>query len=182
MHSLMWSSTASRMNSTTASTGVSAALTTVDRPLSGRNRKRAAVSPTARQSGPVRVVVVDDQTIVRRAIRALLEARPGIEVVGEAANGESALRIVPRLRPHVVLMDLVMPGQGGVETTRRITERGLDTRVLILTSFAGDVDTTLALQAGAQACVAKDADTNRLVRAIHHVARKGAGLPSDDAS
>ena len=139
--------------------------------------KRATVRRTARQTGPVRVVLVDDQTIVRRAIRAWLETRPDIEVVGEAANGESALRIVPRLRPHVVLMDLVMPGQGGVETIRRIIERGLDTRVLILTSFAGDVDTTPALRAGAEACIAKNAEANELVRAIHHVARKSARFP-----
>ena len=165
------------MDSTTASTASPAAVATVDRPLSGRTIKRATIRRTARPTGSVRVVVVDDQTIVRRAIRAWLETRPGIEVVGEAANGESALRIVPRLRPHVVLMDLMMPGQSGVETTRRITERGLDTRVLILTSFAGDVDTTPALQAGAQACVAKDADMDRLVRAIHDVARKSAGPP-----
>jgi DNA-binding NarL/FixJ family response regulator len=139
--------------------------------------KRAAVRGTARQTGPVRVVLVDDQTIVRRAIRTWLETRPDIEVVGEAADGESALRIVPRLRPDVVLMDLVMPGQGGVETIRRITERGLDTRVLILTSFGGDVDTTPALRAGAEACIAKDAEADELVRAIRHVARKSARLP-----
>jgi DNA-binding NarL/FixJ family response regulator len=129
-----------------------------------------------RQTGPVRVVVVDDQTIVRRAIRAWLETRPGIAVVGEAATGESALRIVPRLRPHVVLMDLEMPGQGAIEAIRRITERGPDTRVLILTSFAGDIDTAPALQAGAEACIAKDAEADELVRAIHQVARKSAKL------
>jgi DNA-binding NarL/FixJ family response regulator len=139
--------------------------------------KGAMVRRTGRQMGPVRVLVVDDQTIVRRAIRALLETRPGIEVVGEAANGESAERIVPRLRPHVVLMDLVMPGQGSVETTRRITEFGLQTRILILTSFAGDVDPTPALRAGAEACIAKNAEVDELVRAIHHVARKSARLP-----
>lgn len=138
--------------------------------------KRAKARRTA-LAGPVRVVVVDDQTIVRRAIRTWLETRPDIEVVGEAADGESALRIVPRLRPHVVLMDLVMPGQGGVETIRRITDRGLDTRVLILTSFAGDVDATPALRAGAEACVAKNAEAHELVRAIRHVARKSARLP-----
>jgi NarL family two-component system response regulator LiaR len=145
--------------------------------LAGRNVKRATVRRTGRQSGPVRVVVVDDQMIVRRAIRAWLETCPDIEVVGEAANGEAALRILPRLHPHVVLMDLVMPGQGGVETTRRITARGLDTRVLILTSFAADVDTTSALQAGAEACVAKSAEADDLVRAIHRAAQKSARLP-----
>jgi DNA-binding NarL/FixJ family response regulator len=133
-------------------------------------------SPQEGQTGPVRVVVVDDQTNVRRAIRTWLGTRPDIEVVGEAATGESALRIVPRLRPHVVLMDLVMPGQGGVETIRRMTERGLDTRVLVLTSFAGDVDTAPALRAGAKACVAKDAEADELVRAIRHVARKSSRL------
>jgi DNA-binding NarL/FixJ family response regulator len=129
-----------------------------------------------RQTGLVRVVVVDDQTIVRRAIRAWLETRPGIAVVGEAANGEAALRIVPRLRPHVVLMDLEMPGQGAVEATRRIIERGIDTRVLILTTFARDVDRTPALLAGAEACIDKNAEADDLVRAIHHVARKSATL------
>jgi DNA-binding NarL/FixJ family response regulator len=130
-----------------------------------------AARPTAPKS--VRVVVVDDQAIVRRAVRTWLESRSGIEVVGEAASGEAALPLLERLRPHVALMDLVMPGMGGAETIRRITERGLQTRVLVLTSFGSDLDTTPALRAGAVACLPKDADAGKLVRAIRHVARSG---------
>jgi two-component system, NarL family, response regulator LiaR len=131
----------------------------------------------------VRVMVVDDQAIVRRAIRTWLETRSGIEVVGEAASGEAALRRLGRLRPHVVLMDLVMPGQGGIQTIRRIAERSPDTRVLVLTSFAADLDMTSAVQAGAHACIAKNAEAHELVRAIQQVARKrarsaGRGQPS----
>jgi NarL family two-component system response regulator LiaR len=126
---------------------------------------------------PVRVVVVDDQGIVRRAVRTWLESKPGIEVVGEAASGEAALRLVKRLRPHVVLMDLVMPGLGGVEAIRRIADRGLETRVLALTSFGTDLDIAPALRAGAVACLPKDADADKLVRAIRLVARHVPSAP-----
>jgi DNA-binding NarL/FixJ family response regulator len=128
-------------------------------------------SAVTTETNPVRVVVVDDQGIVRRAVRTWLESKPGIEVVGEAASGEAALRLVGRVRPHVVLMDLVMPGLGGVETIRRIAERGIETRVLALTSFGTDLDIAPALRAGAVACLPKDADADNLVRAIRLVAR-----------
>jgi DNA-binding NarL/FixJ family response regulator len=128
-------------------------------------------------TNPVRVIVVDDQGIVRRAVRTWLESKPGIEVVGEAASGEAALPLVARMRPHVVLMDLVMPGLGGVETIRRIAERGLETRVLALTSFGTDLDIAPALSAGAVACLPKDADADKLVRAIRLAARHGLSAP-----
>jgi DNA-binding NarL/FixJ family response regulator len=136
---------------------------------------RRSAATTA--SNPVRVFVVDDQAIVRRAVRTWLESKPGIDVVGEAGNGEAALRLVARVRPHVVLMDLVMPGLGGVETIRRIAERGLETRVLALTSFGTDLDIAPALRAGAVGCLPKDADADKLVRAIRLVARRAPCAP-----
>jgi DNA-binding NarL/FixJ family response regulator len=131
---------------------------------------------------PVRVLVVDDQSIVRRAIRTWLETRLDIEVVGEAASGEAALSILGRVRPDVILMDLIMPGQGGVETIRRIAETGLETRILVLTSFVTDLDITPAFAAGADACIAKDAEAHELVRAIRRVARSSSGTTHPDNS
>jgi DNA-binding NarL/FixJ family response regulator len=133
----------------------------------------------------VRVLVVDDQRIIRQAVRALLATAPGLEVIGEADGGEAAVRRVARLCPHVVLMDLKMPGIGGTEAIRRIVERGLPTRILVLTSFASPEDVGPALAAGASGCLSKDSEPAALVRAIRRLARRRprwgpAGGPVDD--
>lgn len=117
---------------------------------------------------PIRVLIVDDQAIVRGGIVALLATEPGVQVVGQAPDGEEALRLLDEQRPDVVLMDLMMPGMDGVETTRRVLERAPCTRVLILTSFAGDDDVFPALQAGAIGYLLKDTDPGELVRAVKH--------------
>jgi CheY-like chemotaxis protein len=135
--------------------------------------------PPCAERSSVRVLVVDDQRIVRRAIRALLAGTPDLEVIGEADGGEAAVRRVARLRPHVVLMDLKMPGIGGTEAIRRIVQRGLQTRILVLTSFASAEDLGPALEAGANGCLSKESEPAALVRAIRQLAGRGPrrGLP-----
>jgi NarL family two-component system response regulator LiaR len=119
----------------------------------------------------IRVLVVDDQAIVRRGIRALLATEPDLEVVGEAADGEAALRTAAGLRPDVVLMDLVMPGVDGVEATRRLTDGDPAVRVVVLTSFATDEHVFPAIKAGALGYLLKDSDPDDLVRAIRQAHR-----------
>jgi NarL family two-component system response regulator LiaR len=117
----------------------------------------------------IRVLVVDDQAIVRKGICALLATEPGIQVVGEAETGREAIAASHQLRPDVVLMDLVMPGVDGLEATRSITARCPDVRILVLTSFDGDDKLFPALRAGAQGYLLKDSGPEDLVQAIHDV-------------
>jgi NarL family two-component system response regulator LiaR len=117
----------------------------------------------------IRVLVVDDQAIVRKGICALLATEPGIQVVGEAETGREAIAASQQVRPDVVLMDLVMPGVDGLEATRRITASHPDVRILVLTSFDGDDKLFPALRAGAQGYLLKDSGPEDLVQAIHDV-------------
>jgi NarL family two-component system response regulator LiaR len=119
----------------------------------------------------IRVLVVDDQTIVREGICALLDEIADIEVVGEAANGQEAVERSRTLKPDVVLMDLVMPHLDGVEATRQITSTQKGARVLVLTSFAGDEQVFPAIKAGAVGYLLKDAGAAELVEAIRQVHR-----------
>jgi DNA-binding NarL/FixJ family response regulator len=121
--------------------------------------------------GPtIRVVVVDDHPIVRQGLRSYLSSREGIDVVGDAADGESAVGLVRELRPDVVLMDLVMPGMGGLAAIRAVADLGLGTRILVLTSFSSEDQVIPAIRAGAAGYLLKDADpeeVDRAVRAVH---------------
>lgn len=123
-----------------------------------------------------RVVVADDQTVVREGIVMLLGLLPGIEVVGSAADGEAAARMVAELAPDVVLMDLRMPRCDGVEATRRIRADHPGTQVVVLTTYADDDSLFPALQAGARGYLTKDADGDEIVRAIDDVLSGEAGL------
>jgi len=127
-------------------------------------------------SGVIRVLIADDHPIVRKGIRALLATEADIEVVGEAADGKEAIEKAERLRPDVVLMDLVMPGMDGIEAIRRITARQPETRILVLTSFAEDEKVFPALKAGALGYLLKDSSPEELVRAIHQVHRGESSL------
>ena len=120
---------------------------------------------------PIRVVVVDDQALIRGGIKAIFERGTEVQIVGEAADGESALRVVKRLRPDVVLMDLMMPGMNGAEATRQIVDAGPGTRALVLTSFASDDDVFPAIKAGASGYLLKDSQPRELMRAIRQVHR-----------
>ncbi|MFD0903010.1 response regulator transcription factor [Actinomadura sediminis] len=120
-----------------------------------------------------RILVVDDQTVVREGLVLLLELLPGIEVAGSAADGEQALAMVADRRPHVVLMDLRMPRMDGVEATRRIREEHPDTEVVVLTTYADDESIFAALRAGARGYLTKDAGADEIAQAVAAV-RDGA--------
>ena len=121
----------------------------------------------------IRVLVVDDQPLARAGFRAVLEAAPGIEVAGEAADGEAAIAATRRERPDVVLMDIRMPGLDGIEATRRISA---GQKVLILTTFGLDEYIVEALRAGASGFLLKDAPVEELVGAIRAVAAGDAQI------
>ncbi len=124
----------------------------------------------------VRVVLADDQALLRKGFRMILEAEDGIEIVGEAADGSDAVRLVELYRPDVVLMDVRMPVLDGIEATRAITTSaaGSETRVLILTTFDLDEYAFSALRAGASGFLLKDVPPTELVGAIRTVARGDA--------
>jgi DNA-binding NarL/FixJ family response regulator len=124
----------------------------------------------------LRVVVADDQAMVRAGFRSLLNEEPDLEVVGEAADGEQAVAAVRRFRPDVALMDIRMPTVDGLEATRRIVAGGLATRILILTTFDLDEYVYEGLRAGASGFLLKDASPEQLIAAIHLVAEGEAVL------
>ncbi|GGM48353.1 response regulator [Dactylosporangium sucinum] len=115
------------------------------------------------------VLIADDQDVVRSGLRLILEVA-GLDVAGEAEDGAEAAALAERLRPDVALMDVRMPGTDGIAATRRIVEAGLDTRVLILTTFDLDEHVFAALQAGASGFLLKDVGRRQLVEAVHTVA------------
>jgi NarL family two-component system response regulator LiaR len=117
----------------------------------------------------IRVLVVDDQVIVREGICLLLGQIEGIEVIGEAGDGKQAVTQAAALQPDVILMDLVMPGLDGIEATRQITAARPDARVLVLTSYAGNDKVIPAIEAGALGFLLKDSAPSDLIRAIRHV-------------
>ncbi|MGW0592661.1 response regulator [Streptosporangium sp. NPDC002607] len=114
----------------------------------------------------VRVLVADDQTVVREGLVLLLGLLPGIEVAGAAADGGEAVRLVGELRPDVVLMDLRMPRMDGVEATRRIREAHPEVHVVVLTTYSDDESVFAALGAGARGYLTKDTDAESLASAI----------------
>ncbi|MPV38932.1 response regulator [Georgenia subflava] len=124
------------------------------------------MSPTA-----VRVVVVDDDPLVRAGLRMIVGGDPAIDLVGEASDGQEALDVVERERPDVVLMDIRMPRLDGLAATRRLTERGSTTRVIVLTTFDADEMVLTALRHGAAGFLLKDTPPPDLVDAVRRVAR-----------
>jgi DNA-binding NarL/FixJ family response regulator len=118
----------------------------------------------------IRVLLADDQGLVRAGFRMILRAERDIDIVGEASDGQDAVDQAQALHPDVILMDIRMPGMDGIEATRRITESATGTRVLILTTFDLDEYVYAALRAGASAFLLKDAKEDQLVTAIRVVA------------
>jgi DNA-binding NarL/FixJ family response regulator len=129
-------------------------------------------------TGPVRVLVVDDQTLVREGLMTLLEAAPDINPVASAADGEEAVALCARHRPDVVLMDLRMPKLDGVEATRRIRAAQPETEIVVLTTHADEASILDALQAGARGYLTKDAGIAEISRAVHAAADHLALLDS----
>lgn len=124
----------------------------------------------------IRVLVVDDHPVVRHGLRAFLASREGIEVAGEAGDGETAVIEAQRLRPDVVLIDLVMPGAGGVAAIRRLRAAVPEARILVLTSFSSEDQVIPAVQAGAAGYLLKDVAPAELESAVRTVARGEALL------
>lgn len=129
-----------------------------------------------RDRSDIRVLVADDQKIVREGLVTLLGLLPGITVIGAAADGEDAVRQALELRPDVVLMDLNMPRCNGVEATQRLRRLRPDTAVVVLTTYSDDAWVFAALQAGARGFLTKDAGTDEILRAITDVAAGHAQL------
>ncbi|MFB7472696.1 response regulator [Kitasatospora sp. NPDC056184] len=121
--------------------------------------------------GRVRVVVVDDHTVMRAGLVALLSSEPTVEIVGEGGDGRAAVELVARLRPDVALLDLRMPVLDGASATAEITAARSATRVLILTTYDTDEEIERAVEAGAVGYLLKDTTRERLVEAIHSAAR-----------
>jgi DNA-binding NarL/FixJ family response regulator len=119
----------------------------------------------------IRVLLVDDQQIVRQGLATILHYAPGIEVVGEAGDGQEAIELAAALRPDVVLMDLKMPRLGGIPATRRICQELPETQVIILTTYDADNLVFEGIKAGAKGYLLKDASSETLIEAIRGVVR-----------
>jgi len=122
-------------------------------------------------SEAIRVLLVDDHAILRGGLKALLNLEPDLEVAGEAATGEEAVELARALRPHVIVMDLAMPGMGGLDAIRQITDAEPDSRILILTSQAEEEYLLPVLEAGGSGYVHKTSADEDLITAIRTVAR-----------
>ena len=132
--------------------------------------------------GKVRVLVADDHSVVRQGLRMFLSLDPEIEIVGEAADGEEAVQLAGELHPDVVLMDLVMPGMGGVAATRMIRAEVPDVEVVALTSVLADEAVTGAIRAGAIGYLLKNTEADELLRAIKSAAAGKVHLSPEAAA
>jgi len=130
---------------------------------------------------PIRILIADDHQLVRQGLVALLAVKPGVAVVGEAADGTEAVELARSLRPDVILLDLVMPGKDGIETTREIKAENAEARILIITSFAEDENVYGAVKAGALGYLLKDSSPQALMRAIYDVYEGRLSLHPDIA-
>ncbi|MEV7394668.1 response regulator transcription factor [Streptomyces sp. NPDC091215] len=137
----------------------------------------------------LRILIVDDHTVVRAGLRALLQGEPGLEVIAETGDGRDAVRLAERLRPDVVLMDLrlsdaAQPGTAfdGIEATRRITAAVPGAGVVVLTSYSGRGDVVRAVEAGARGYILKAGPPEELFRAVRAAAAGGMGLAPEAAA
>lgn len=140
----------------------------------------SSVSDGSRRK-PIRILLVDDHVVLRAGLRALLEREEDLVVVGEAGTDGEAVTMARSARPRVVLMDLAMPGKGGLEATRRIVALGLGIRVLVVTALPEEQQVSDALEAGASGFVSKVAPVEELTRAIRTVSNDRLFLDEDAA-
>jgi two-component system, NarL family, response regulator LiaR len=127
-------------------------------------------------ANPIRVLIVDDHTVVRYGLKLMLEQKPEFAVVGEAADGLAAIQQAALLKPDVVLMDLAMPRLDGVEAIARIHQAHPETRIVVLTSFPDDTKILASIQAGATGYLLKDTSPSELVAALQQVSEGQASL------
>jgi len=117
----------------------------------------------------IKIILADDHKLVRQGIRSLLESHPGFEVLGEASDGEEALKLIETLSPDIALLDVMMPNMNGIETSKLVHQRGLKTRIIFLSMHANATYAVRALQSGALAYVLKDSDFQEILQAIENV-------------
>ena len=135
-------------------------------------------NPARARHAPIRIMIADDHPVVREGFAAMIETEPDMTVVGQARSGEEALELFRRVHPDVTLMDLRMPGMGGVEAIRAIRREFPDSRVIVLTTYDGDEDIYRALEAGAQAYLLKDMLCDEILGAIRAVRAGQRRIPA----
>jgi NarL family two-component system response regulator LiaR len=124
----------------------------------------------------IRILIADDHAVVRKGLRTLIESEAGMEIIGEAADGVQAVLQARALQPDVILLDMVMPRQNGLEAIKQIKKEDPQARILVLTSFAEDDQVFPAIKAGALGYLLKDASPQQLLQAIYDVYRGEASL------
>jgi DNA-binding NarL/FixJ family response regulator len=118
---------------------------------------------------PITIILADDHKIVRQGMRSLLQSQPGFEVIGEASDGEEALRLIETLSPDIAFMDVMMPILNGIEAAKIARQRGLKTKLIFLSMHANSTYAVRALQSGALAYVLKDSDFSEVLQSIENV-------------
>lgn len=124
----------------------------------------------------IRILIADDHALIRQGLKTLISSEPGMVVIGEATNGQTAVDLARELRPDVILIDLVMPVKSGIEAITEIKEELQDTRILVLTSFSDDEKVFPAIKAGALGYLLKDTSPEQLIKSIHDVYNGEASL------
>jgi DNA-binding NarL/FixJ family response regulator len=127
--------------------------------------------PRRKPGRSVRIVIVDEQTIFRHSLRALLQSHPGFRVVGEAGDANAAIALARRLKPDVLVLDVAMAGMGGMDVLRDVGRSDLGLRVVVLSAVLGKVDTVRAMELGARAVLLKDSSSDQLLEAVRKVAQ-----------
>lgn len=117
----------------------------------------------------IKIILVDDHKLVRQGIRSLLEVQPGFEVIGEASDGQEAIKLIETLTPDIAFLDVMMPNMNGIETSKLVRQRGLKTKIIFLSMHANATYAVRALQSGALAYVLKDSDFTEILQAVENV-------------